>query len=193
MATTVATQIEVGWPMTYASLKEMPQDGNRYEIIDREPFLSSAPSLLHAEVVARRFVLSRVFVLQHQLGGRVFTAPGHVRFTHLRVVEPDVVYVGPTKSLLMADPALIDGAPDLVVEVVSPSSRRYDQDLKFRVYAEGGVLEYWLADPQRRMLTIFAREESGFVALPVAGGVVRPRLLPGLEVDVASLFADLLP
>ena len=125
-------------PMTYEDLKQMPQDGNRYEIVDGEPVVSPAPTLTHAEIVARLFFLIRAFVLQHKLGGRVFTAPVDVRLAALRIVEPDIVYVSRERRGIMADPALIDGAPDLVVEVLSPSNRAYDQQVKFRLYAQAG-------------------------------------------------------
>jgi Uma2 family endonuclease len=182
---------ELGSPLTYADLRDMPEDGNRYEIIDGEPVVSPAPSLTHAEVVARLFFLIRAFVLQHRPGGRVFTAPVDVRFTDTRVVEPDILYVAHDRQHLLADPALIDGAPDLVVEVVSPSRRRYDAEVKRRVYAEAGVREYWLADPARGDLTIFALEAGAFVPLPAEGGLAYSRLLPGLTVDPRELFADL--
>ena len=188
MATVVDTHLR---PLTYDDLKQMPQDGNRYELIDEEPVLSPAPSLTHAEVVARLFVLSRAFVMLHRPGGRVFTAPVDVRLTPPRVVEPDIVYVGPERRHLLADPALIDGAPDLVVEVVSPLNRLYDEQVKFRVYAEAGVQEYWLADPALRRLTIFALVNGAYVAVPIDDHVVRSRLLSGLEVDIAALFEDL--
>lgn len=87
----------------------------------------------------------------------------------------------------MADPALVDGGPDLVVEVASPASRRYDQGVKFRVYAEGGVREYWVADPLRGELTIFALEAGAYLPLPITAGIARSRLLAGLAVDLADL------
>lgn len=178
-------------PMTYDDLKTMPQDGNRYEIIDGEPVVSPAPSLIHAEVVARLFVLIRTFVLLHRSGGRVFTAPVDVRLSPSRIVQPDIVYVSAERRSLLADPALIEGAPDLVVEVVSPHNRPYDEQVKFRIYAEAGVLEYWLADPVNGSLSIFALENGAYVPLPIDNGVARSRLLLGLQVEIAPLFADL--
>jgi len=188
MAATVATHLR---PLTYEDLQQMPQDGNRYEIIDGEPVVSPAPTLTHAEVVARLFFLIRAFVLLHRPGGRVFTAPVDVRLVPPRIVEPDIIYVSAERRHLLADPALVEGPPDLIVEVVSPSNRLYDEQVKFRIYAEAGVLEYWLADPALRTLTIFALENGTYVPLPNEHGVARSRLLDGLEVDVAALFTDL--
>jgi Uma2 family endonuclease len=188
MATVVDTHLR---PLTYEDLKQMPQDGNRYELIDGEPVLSPAPSLIHAEAVVRLLVIIRAFVLRHRPGGRVYTAPVDVRLVPPRIVEPDIVYVSPERRHILADPALIEGAPDLVVEVISPSNRLYDEQVKYRIYAEAGVREYWLADPALRTLTIFSLENGAYVPLPVDNDIARSRLLPGLEVDVVALFADL--
>lgn len=177
-------------PLTYDDLRQMPQDGNRYELIDGEIVVSPAPSLIHAEIVARLFVLIREFVLKHHGGGRVFTAPVDVRLSPPRIVEPDIVYVSAERRSLMADPALIEGAPDLVVEVVSPFNRPYDERVKFRIYAEVGVREYWLADSERQTLAIFALKGDAYVRLPLEEGFARSHLLPGLAVDVSALFVD---
>jgi Uma2 family endonuclease len=179
-------------PLTYDDLRQMPQDGNRYEIVDGEPVVSPAPSLIHAEIVARLFVLIRGFVLRHHPGGRVFTAPVDVRLSPPRIVEPDIIYVSSERRHLLADPALIEGAPDLIVEVVSPSNRPYDERVKFQIYAEAGVREYWLADAERRTLILFALEDGVYVPLPLDGSFARSRLLPGLDVDAGTLFTDLI-
>lgn len=178
--------------MTYEDLKQMPQDGNRYEIIDGEPVVSPAPSIIHAEIVARLFLLIRSFVLDRQIGKHVFTAPVDVRLAGVRIVEPDIVYVSPERSGILANPALIDGAPDLIVEVLSPSNRTYDEQVKYRLYAEAGVREYWLVDPERETLTIFALRDDGYILVPHDPAHARSAVLPGLEIDVAPLFADLI-
>jgi Uma2 family endonuclease len=178
--------------LTYEDLKQMPQDGNRYEIIDGEPIVSPAPSLIHAEIVARLFLLIRGFVIGGGIGKHVFTAPVDVRLTGVRIVEPDIVYVSPARSEILADPALIDGAPDLIVEVLSPSNRTYDEQVKYRLYAEAGVREYWLVDPERETLAIFALGGDGYALVPHDPEHARSVILPGLEIDVAPLFADLI-
>jgi Uma2 family endonuclease len=178
--------------MTYEDLKQMPQDGNRYEIIDGEPVASPAPSIIHAEIVARLFLLIRSFVLDRQIGKHVFTAPVDVRLAEVRIVEPDIVYVSPERSGILANPALIDGAPDLIVEVLSPSNRTYDEQVKYRLYAEAGVREYWLVDPERETLAIFALRDDGYVLVPHDPSHARSAVLPGLEIDVSPLFADLI-
>lgn len=179
-------------PLPYDDLKQMPQDGHRYEIVDGEPIVSPAPSLIHAKIVVRLLFLIRTYVMRRQPGGRVFTAPVDVRLSPHRIVEPDVVYVSPERRRLLADPALIDGAPDLIVEVVSPSNRPYDERVKFGIYAEAGVREYWLAGSVRRTLSLFSLDEGAYVRLSLDDGVARSRLLPGLAVSVETLFTDLL-
>ena len=129
-------------PMTYEDLKAMPQDGNRYEIVDGEPVASPAPSLFHQKLLLRFLLLIHAHLIRHNLDGDLFPAPVDVRLAGVRIVEPDIVYVSPMRRHILADPALIEGAPDLVVEVLSPSNRAYDQQIKSRLYAKAGVLEY---------------------------------------------------
>lgn len=178
-------------PMTYDDLKQMPQDGNRYEILDGEPVVSPAPPWLHERLTVRLLLLIYAYLSRHNLGDFVFTAPVDVRLLKHRIVQPNLVYVSRERRSILTDPALIDGAPDLIVEILSPSNRAYDEQVKFRLYAEAGVPELWFVDPEAEALTIFALRDGAYTPVPVGNGMARSVLLPGLEVDVPARFADL--
>lgn len=180
-----------GRPMIYDDLKQLPQDGNRYEIIDGEPVVSPAPSRLHQKLTVRLLLLIHAYLVRHNLGDDVYPAPVDVRLHPHRIVQPDLVYVGPDRRSILADPALIEGAPDLIVEILSPSNRPYDLQVKYRVYAAAGVREYWVADPEFATLSIFVLRDGRYELEPNEAGRARSVLLPGLEIDVAALFADL--
>lgn len=112
-------------PLTYEDLLETPDDGNRYEILGGELIVSPAPTPMHQRVLARLFRLIDRFV-QDKNAGELFFAPLDVRFDPHDIVEPDLLFIR-RERLDIIDEKLIEGAPDLVVEVLSPSSRGRDR------------------------------------------------------------------
>ena len=179
-------------PMTYEDLQQTPDDGNRYEVVDGEPVVSPSPSQMHQTLIVRLLLLIHDYLRQNQLAETIFPAPLDVRLSEHNVVEPDLVYVSRERRQILANPALIDGVPDLVVEILSPSNRPYDEQVKYRLYERAGVPEYWLVDPERERLTIFALQDGAYAATAAADAAHVPSVvLPGLVVDVSALFADL--
>ena len=174
-------------PLTYDDLLETPDDGNRYEIIGGELIVSPSPTPKH------QLALRNLFLLVHEHSrkddaGEVFFAPLDVRFHPHDIVEPDLLFIR-KERLHLIEEKLIEGAPDLVVEVLSPSSRRRDQVRKMALYARSGVEEYWIADPENNDLLIYTLADGQYQQVPPSDGSVRSRLLPDLVVDIASVFA----
>ena len=179
-------------PMTYEDLQQTPDDGNRYEIIDGEPIVSPAPLRSHEKLTVRLLLLSHAYLVRMQLGDELFTAPVDVRLSEYTVVQPDLVYVSPARRAILADPVLIDGAPDLVVEILSPSNRDYDEQTKYRLYERAGVPEYWLVDPERATVTILTLQDGDYVATAAMDATHVPSVvLPGLVVEVPALSTGL--
>jgi Uma2 family endonuclease len=131
--------------LTYQDLQRIPQDCNRYELIEGELFVAAAPNIEHQRKAGRLFVRLVQHVQQHDLG-EVFIAPCDVVLDDSTVLEPDIVFVSKARQSIVTR-ACIEGAPDLVVEVLSDSSRTIDRFVKRDRYAEFGVPEYWLFDP----------------------------------------------
>ncbi len=173
---------------TYDDLREMPETMDRYEIIDGVLFMSpSAHVRRHQTVVGNLHLAFSNWVLEHALG-RVFIAPADVVAAPGRVVQPDLFFIA--KERLHIVDAYVAGAPDLVVEVISPSSIDYDRTTKFDLYEEIGVREYWLADPDDRSVEVFVLRGARFALLGrfVAGEAARSALLDGFSVAVEQLF-----
>ena len=178
--------------MTYDDLQQTPDDGNRYEIVDGEPIVSPAPPRLHEKLTIRLLLLIHAFLVREQLGDDLYTAPVDVRLSEHIVVEPDLIYVSPARQNILVSPALIDGAPDLVVEILSPSSRSYDEQTKYRLYERRGYWNTGWSIPERESVTIFSLRDGHYVATAAATASHVPSVvLPGLVIDVAALFADL--
>lgn len=160
----------------------------RYEIIDGELFVMSGPAWHHQRVVAR--LCARMLAWAEEYGGDVVPGP-NVYFTHTDVVIPDVVCVGPDR-LGQIEGLRFMGAPNLLVEVSSPSTRRYDLIRKRRLYEEQDVPEYWFVDLDDRCVQVY-RLARGRYDEPVTyrpGEVVSPPGLPGLKVDVDDLLRE---
>ena len=134
--------------LTYQDYVNLPDDGHRYEPIHGELIMVAAPLTIHQIVVSNiSFALQR-FVKQTG-AGIVLTAPIDVVFDEHNTFQPDIIFIARERKSIITEKN-IQGAPDLVVEVLSPSSFYYDWFDKKEVYQRSGVREYWLVDPLRR-------------------------------------------
>lgn len=174
--------------LTYEDYLELPNDGKRHEILEGEHHVTPVPSSIHQGVVTR---LIFFFHLQVR-GGFVYTSPIDVLLSRFSIVEPDICFVGEERLSLVSERG-IEGAPDIVVEILSPSTARVDETTKRQIYAKYGVGEYWLVDTVRGTVRVCTRSEAGFVpaADRLLAGTDRlaSPLAPGLDVAVAELFA----
>jgi Uma2 family endonuclease len=183
-------QAKTAGTWTYADLFAMPDDGRRYEIIEGELYEMPAPSWAHATVIAN--LISALVPLVVMLGGRWRTAPLDVFFQGADPVQPDIIVLLPESQAHPTERG-VEGPPDLLIEVLSPSNRGHDLLTKRALYARAGVREYWLVDPDARTIEILALDRDAFhLAIAVSGGEtpVSPLLGP-LPTTVAALFADI--
>ena len=176
--------------LTIGDYELFPDDGRRHELIDGEHVVTPAPSSLHQRVVGNLYAALREVALSAKLG-EVFLAPCDVVLSATDVVQPDLLLVRRGREEIVR--ARVEGSPDLVVEVLSPSSRRTDEVLKRRAYERFGVEELWIVDPEIEVVRVYRREGEAF-GRPVEqsserGDVLETPLLPGLRLAVAAVFA----
>lgn len=174
-------------PLTYDDLAALPDDGKRYELINGELFELTGPTTKHQWASGGFYNALRPFVLQRELG-LVYYSPIDVQFTPHIVVQPDVVYVSRARATIVKA-GKIGGAPDLLMEVLSPSNRRHDTITKAAIYAAFGVREYWLADPEKESILVQTVTDGVFVPFESPDGIARSLILPGFEVIPAEVFA----
>ena len=173
-------------PYTAKDLESMPDDGRRYEIIGGELVVSPSPTTKHQWVSTA--LLQMLGQAANRSGGFSLPAPLDVHLGAHDVVQPDVVYVGPENLHVIQQRGIV-GAPDLVIEVISSSSRGRDRVRKSALYAGSGVREYWIVDPLDE--TILAQELKDGVFVPLTTGPddrARSKVLDGFEVIPADLF-----
>ena len=182
-----------GVKLTYEDYLLFPEDGKRHEIIDGEHYVTPTPVRKHQAIVANLLGLIWPYLQQHPIG-RVFPAPFDVIFSENDVVEPDLLYISKERSQQIETSPWVKGAPDLVVEIGSPSTRRRDETIKRRLYERFGVQEYWIVDPDIDSIKVFRRandryERVGELLLETDDVLTTP-LLPDLELRLATIFED---
>jgi Uma2 family endonuclease len=175
---------------TYADYALLPE-GAPYQLIGGELVLTPAPATFHQIVSVRLEHMLLNFVTERGLG-LVLHAPVDVYLEERETYQPDIIFIARNR-LDIVEKARINGAPDLVIEILSPSTAYYDMKKKARVYARHGVREYWLVDPEEQSIEVYRGHEGRFVLdQRVEGtGTVRSAVLEGLEVDAAGLFAPI--
>jgi Uma2 family endonuclease len=175
-------------PYTAEDLARMLNDGKRYEFIGGELIVSPAPSTRHQWASDALTAQIRAQGLHGRLGA-AYSAPLDVRLGIHNIVQRDIVLVE-RENVRIVDDSGINGARDLVIKIVSPSSRGRDRMRKSALYADYGVPEYWLVDQD--IGTIPAQEplDGRYQPIPSEDGLVRSKVLDGLVIDPREIFAE---
>jgi Uma2 family endonuclease len=181
-----------GVKLTYDDFVRFPDDGKRHELIDGEHYVTPSPNTRHQRIVINVAGLIWTF-LQGSSIGEVFASPLDVVFSDFDVVEPDLLFVSNTRREVLTAQN-VQGAPDLVVEVGSPSTRRRDELTKHRLYERFGVSEYWVVDPDLDLIKVYRLVEGRYIRTSeltlAARDVLTTPLLPGLELPLSSIFTE---
>lgn len=176
--------------LTYEDFLNFPDDGRRHELIDGDHYVTPSPNTRHQRLVARLF--DAIYDhLKVKPDGEVFLAPFDVVISNFDVVGPDLVFVAADQSDILTDKH-VRGTPALVIEILSPGTRKTDELTKRRLYDRAGVREYWIVDPELDVVKVFRREADGLprvaeLTREAADNLTTP-LLPGLAISLPELF-----
>jgi len=174
--------------LTYKDYEALPADGRRYELHEGELSVTPAPSPRHQQVSANLFMLLRQHVRAHGLG-EVLYAPIDCILSDITIVQPDLVYVEPSRLGAISARG-IEGPPTLVVEVLSPTSVQIDRGVKFQLYARHQIPYYWIVNPDTRTIEACTLSETAYqlvARLEGPGPIALPPFLD-LLLDPASIW-----
>jgi len=182
------------WPVQgqwrYEDYLRLPDDGKRYEIIEGVLYVANAPGYDHQFTSAKITFFLQLFVTERKLG-IVLTAPFEVHLSETsRPVQPDILFLT-NQQQPTPGTQFFEGAPALIVEVISPSSIRLDRHAKFDVYERAGVTEYWLADPKTHAVEIYVLSNGEYALFGQFTGeeVIHSQVLAGLAITTSVLFS----
>lgn len=174
---------------TYEDYVNAPED-KRYELLDGELLMTPAPAEIHQRISILLGWRLLQFVTENGLG-RVYQAPFDVVLSDMDVVQPDLLFISNARAHIVTA-ANVQGAPDLVVEILSPSTAERDRTLKRRLYARHGVSEYWIVDTEAGSVEVLLLREGGFEVAGTYGGgdTLTSPTLRGFELGIDDMFGD---
>lgn len=178
---------------TYDDYAALPDDGNRYEVIEGELVMAPAPRISHQECLTNLILITGTYVKSHNLG-RVLAAPCDVILDSRNVLQPDLIFISNARAEVVTEKNL-QGAPDLAVEILSPSSLRRDRIQKRRIYARHGIPHLWLIDAQARTLEEFVLDGSTYRLASTGEDdeIFHPALFPGLDIPLKEVWGQPIP
>jgi Uma2 family endonuclease len=171
----------------YQDYLQLPED-KRYEILEGDLYVVPAPNTRHQRI-SKRIQTALILQIEQKGLGEVFGAPYDVVFSDENIAQPDILFVRKERIAIIGE-ANLPGAPDLVVEILSPGTRKKDFAIKRKIYAKFGVREYWIVDPDANTLEVLTWKETGYITAGVYGEserLVSP-LLPGIDLPLADIF-----
>ena len=171
--------------LTYQDYVQYPDDGNRHEIIDGDHYMNPAPIPYH-QALSRHIHFQLYSAIELTGHGDVIFAPIDVQFSNYDVVQPDLVVV--LKDNRIITTTKIKGVPDLVVEILSPSTSKRDEGLKKQLYEKSGVPEYWIVDPDEKAVLRFRHNGSSYDSPERCCEEIAFGGLPNVTVDLTRVW-----
>ncbi len=171
---------------TYEDYKNAPED-KRYELLGGELIIVPSPSMFHQS--SSKKLLRKLLIVEDLGLGAVFHAPTDVVFTGTDTVQPDLIFISNERAHIITEDN-VRGAPDLVIEILSPSTAGRDRHFKRTLYERYGVKEYWMVDPDAKNITVLLLGENGFQLFGIYGEgqtLTSPALL-GFSLNIADIF-----
>jgi len=180
--------METRLKLTYQDYVLLPDDGKRYEILDGDLYVTPSPTARHQRISLNLVLVLARHVQTHMLG-EVIAAPLDVILAEDSIAQPDILFISNERLPIVRD--WVHGAPDLVIEILSPGTRDRDRTLKRHLYARHGVRELWLVDPDARSVEVH-RLDPAAEALPRIFGehdTLTSDILPILRLDLEPIWA----
>ena len=178
-----------GAKQTYKDYCATPDD-ERYELLNGDLMMVPAPNIKHQWVLTRPVIELGRFTQEHGLG-KVYVAPCDVFLSDTNVVQPDLLFISRAREHMLTDKN-VRGAPDLVIEILSPSTADRDLGYKHELYGRHGVLEYWVVDPMAETVAVHRQRDGRLEPAETFGrrDTLQTALLEGLQLKLNDIFAS---
>lgn len=172
---------------SYEDYLHLPED-KRYEIIEGELFMAPSPITAHQDILRNLGFFLWMFIKEKDLG-KVYYAPFDVIFSETDIVQPDILFISKERLGIITEEN-VQGAPDLIVEILSPSNPYRDKVIKKKLYSKYGVKEYWIVDPKEEKIEVFILERKFLKSFKVYSkeDTLESCLLRELRIDVKQVF-----
>lgn len=182
------TTVNKNIKFTYADYVLYPSNGKKLQLVGGEFFMTPAPRIYHQDVSGNIFVVLHEFVLARKLG-KVYEAPTDVFLSDKDVVQPDILFISKQRKHIITR-NYIKGAPDLVVEILSETTKKLDLHVKRTLYAKYGVKEYWIVDPDKKKAEVLHLGKRGYEKGEIykRGETLTSSVLTGLRISVSDIF-----
>jgi Uma2 family endonuclease len=175
--------------LTYDDYISLPNDRNRYEILEGELIETPSPTTNHQRV-SRNLEFVLFSHIKHTNCGEILDAPMDVILDESTVVQPDIIFIAKERFHILSKRG-VDGAPDLLIEILSPATAKYDRISKMQLYARFGVQWFWIVDPDGRKVEEFERDGESYTPKSAHSGKERftPAIFPELTIDLSEVWA----
>jgi Uma2 family endonuclease len=175
-------------PLTVRDYRELPEGPPYYQLIEGDLYMAPSPDRFHQDILGNLHFILRSHLEKCPLGS-IHIAPSDVQLTDLNIFQPDLYYVSRSRKTVLTDQG-VRGAPDLIVEILSPKTAKLDRGVKREIYARSGVEEMWIVDPATKKISVYRFAER--IDTPFATYGIRQKfespLFPGLKIDLARVF-----
>ncbi|MCL4785963.1 MAG: Uma2 family endonuclease [Verrucomicrobia bacterium] len=180
-----AVQME---PLTVEDYRMMPETGPRYQLIEGDLYTAPAPNRFRQDISGNIYFMLRDYLEKHPIG-KLYEAPFVVYLDQFNAHQPDIVFVSKSNCGILTD-AGAEGAPDFIIEILSPKTAFLDKKSKRKVYARAGVKELWFVDPDTRMIHVYFLQDDP--DRPAAAwsekDTFRSPHFPGLRISARKIF-----
>jgi len=172
---------------TYEDYAKLPE-GAPYQLIGGELIMTPAPTPYHQYIRGNIYSVLKEFVEGNNLG-QVYYSPIDVYFEETETYQPDIIFISKERLDIIKE-TKIEGAPDLIIEILSPATAYYDLKKKFKIYEKHGVKEYWIVDPEEKSIEIYINKEQKFILVETKSkiGTIKSQLLKDFQIHLEKIF-----
>jgi len=176
--------------LTYQDYLQFPDDHYRYEVIDGELYMSPSPKVLHQRTLLRLGLILQNFLTKNQ-EGEIFIAPVDVILSESDIVVPDIIFIAANNNKILTENN-VQGAPDLIIEILSRYNPSNDLVRKKAMYEFYGIKEYWIVDPQEKAVLLYSLMDRkyGEARQLRHNDILHSNILSGLEIKLDDIFKE---